>query len=689
MIKTNLYKPFVCVFAFLFFCGILSAQNTKAEKIAEEKYQELQTYLYSGNIDSATIVSYDLLEYSKQNNLPKYEGIAHTRYGEVKLLEGENDSAIYYYKIADNIFESIGEELWHGKSNTTIGYIYNLNGEIDTAIVFYKKATEILNLNIDTTWYGVANSHLGNIYFRQGNYVLAGQYIQAALSAYILQENYLNIGMTYNTLALTYRHTKNKTKEKETYLSSIDAYLMIDECEELGMSYNNLAECYFNEGDTLLAFETLEKANTIYTNLGSIFGKTGYYSTLSYFYLNSEPPDYEKTIEYRLKSIEFAEECGDYRQYADGISFLGRAYLETNRFNEAKLVLEKGLEVAQTYQLTKEIIAITEALSIVYNELGLTQKAYDCLTLQVSLKDSIFNSEKMREFADLDAKFIYEQQRLSDSIQTLKNAQVQELKYQKDVQKKQRSTTLFIFIAIILFVFAFMIYLLSIKRKKNAQVLNEKNTIINKSLTEKELLLKEVHHRVKNNFQIISSLLDLQSKDIEDEKALATIHEGQNRVKAMSLIHQKLYQNEDLATINFSEYCEQLIKEIKSTFNIDAEISIKLEMPELYFDIDTAIPLGLILNELLTNSFKYAFTKSGSNSIIITIIQAESTYLLTFKDNGPGLPTDIDFNSSKTFGLRLTSRLSKQLLGSAKYSYENGSVFTIEFMDTIQRKDFD
>lgn len=673
------------------FCtySILYAQNKGKEDIAEEKYQNFQSQYYMGDFDSANLIANDLLNYSIENQLKTYEAIAYSRIAEVKLIEQKQDSALEYFRKALVLFIKTQDRVWCGKMCSRIGNVHFSKENFDSTTIYYTKATELIDLSKDTTWYGYANYQLGYFYFQQGIYILANQHIQKALYSFTIAENWQNAGIAYNTLALIYRHTKNKDKEEAAYFKAIEAFNKIDTCMGLGMAYNNLAESYFNKGDTAKAFSTLEKAKKIYIQVNSIAGQVGYYSTLSFFYINSDPPNYEKTIQYRTKSIELAEEIGDTRQYADGTSFLGRAYLETKQLSQAKNILEKGLEVAQEYNLSKEIIAITEILATVYNDLGMPQNAYDCLHLQSSLKDSIYSSEKVIEFANLYASIAYEQERLNDSIQSLNNIQQIELKHKDAVQKKQRSIIILGFSAIILLIFGIMLFLISKKRRKNAELMNEKNTIINKSLKEKELLLKEIHHRVKNNFQIISSLIELQSKDIKDEKAIATINEGQNRVKAMALIHQKLYQNEDITTIDFSEYCMQLIKEINSTFGTKTNIAIELNIPEIFFDIDTAIPLGLIISEIVTNSFKYAFISPQKHSLQISLKQTKSINILEIKDSGPGLPTGVNFTNSKTFGLKIVSRLAQQLLGSAKYNYENGSVFTIEFLDTKQRKDFD
>lgn len=230
------------------------------------------------------------------------------------------------------------------------------------------------------------------------------------------------------------------------------------------------------------------------------------------------------------------------------------------------------------------------------------------------------------------------------------------------------------------------------ERTRELQVSNREIENQNERLKERndqiEVLLKEIHHRVKNNLQVISSLLDLQSRGIEDEAALATFMEGQNRVKAMSLIHQKLYQNEDLATIDFAEYTGQLTKELTALYPSAAKVKTSVDaVTAAHFDIDTAVPLGLILNELVSNAYKYAFNETDEGALNITVeTLGGGRHRLTVSDNGKGLPEDFDFAKAKSLGLRLVRRLAKQLYGSVDYQGGQGAKFVIMFTETLQRK---
>ncbi len=200
------------------------------------------------------------------------------------------------------------------------------------------------------------------------------------------------------------------------------------------------------------------------------------------------------------------------------------------------------------------------------------------------------------------------------------------------------------------------------------------------SLSEKEVLLKEIHHRVKNNLQIISSLLFLQSRKSNDEIVRQSLAESQNRVRSMALVHEQLYQSTDLAKIDFAQYTRRLVDNLGDAFGADERgINYTIAAEGVYFGIDTAIPCGLILNELVSNAFKYAFPNGGGN-ITISIEPVDSAKMrLQVRDTGIGFPADTDIEHTDSLGIRLVTSLTKQLHGDIRFSSAGGACVTIEF----------
>jgi PAS domain S-box-containing protein len=198
------------------------------------------------------------------------------------------------------------------------------------------------------------------------------------------------------------------------------------------------------------------------------------------------------------------------------------------------------------------------------------------------------------------------------------------------------------------------------------------------SLNEKTMLLKEVHHRVKNNLQIIVSLLNLQSRYVKDETVLATIRESQNRVKAMALVHEKLYRAEDIAHIDLDDYIRFLGTGLSQFYDAKSRgIRFTLEAPGVRVDINTAIPLGLILNELISNAFKYAFPKEKSGEVFVSVTHEEKTLTVIVRDDGAGIPEGFDWKNTQSLGLRLVNSLVDQLDGTIELDRSSGTRFTM------------
>lgn len=202
------------------------------------------------------------------------------------------------------------------------------------------------------------------------------------------------------------------------------------------------------------------------------------------------------------------------------------------------------------------------------------------------------------------------------------------------------------------------------------------------SLREKDVLIKEIHHRVKNNLQVISSLLRLQAAYIKDEQALDVFQDSQNRVRAMAMIHENLYHSHDLAKINFSEYLQNLTNNLIRSYRLNQNIKIKLNLEKVFLRIDTAIPCGLIINELVSNSMKHAFVEQNIGEIYIEFSTLEpGKYSLNVSDNGKGFAKDIESCKNHSLGLQLVWNLVEQLEGTIAFKNKLGTIFNITFVE--------
>jgi PAS domain S-box-containing protein len=207
------------------------------------------------------------------------------------------------------------------------------------------------------------------------------------------------------------------------------------------------------------------------------------------------------------------------------------------------------------------------------------------------------------------------------------------------------------------------------------------------SLKQKEALLREVHHRVNNNLQIITSLLNLQSSKLEDGKSRDILMTSQSRIKSMAMIHDKLYKSQDLDSINIKNYLEEYISDIFSLYEVDRNIiNYQMDVEDLNLGIDTAIPLGLVINELVINIIKYAFPKGRKGNINIEFNLKDDIYTLIISDDGVGLPDNINPNNTETLGLQMANSLISQLEGTMEFSKDNGTKFKIIFKELKYKK---
>lgn len=251
-------------------------------------------------------------------------------------------------------------------------------------------------------------------------------------------------------------------------------------------------------------------------------------------------------------------------------------------------------------------------------------------------------------------------------------------------EKKVKTYVLYGLVAVLLLLISLYIWNTTLRkqiriRKKAESDLSSSLELISQQNSEKEILLKEIHHRVKNNLQTVYSLLNMQSREIKNEDTLIILSEGKARIKAMSLVHQVLYQSDNLSYVDVSNYIESLKESIASIYyNDKRSIKVIIDANKITLCLEKAIPLGLILNELLTNSYKHAFGNREFGEINISIVKNEHTYSFEYMDNGIGLK-NLNILDHKTLGMRLVSRLSNQLNTQAILKNENGIVVKFKF----------
>ena len=318
-----------------------------------------------------------------------------------------------------------------------------------------------------------------------------------------------------------------------------------------------------------------------------------------------------------------------------------------------------------------------EYLSAYHQETGNMVGAVESLNNFIRAKDSLINQQQDEAMLDAMQKFETEKKDQEIALLSSEN-EIKDLK----IQSANRQRAFLITGLLGLTVIASLIYWQLKSRKKNEALLKEKNSLISKSLKEKEILLGEIHHRVKNNLQFISSLLSLQSEHIKDINALDALRQGQDRVQSMALIHQNLYQEENFTGVAMKEYFEKLSQNLFDSYNISPDrISLHLNIDDLDLDVDTVVPLGLIVNELLSNSLKHAFPKNSTGTITVSLGEINDQLILSVSDNGIGMNALDVRQLNQSFGYRLIEAFKEQLEATVHIDGDEGTKVQLVIID--------
>lgn len=289
--------------------------------------------------------------------------------------------------------------------------------------------------------------------------------------------------------------------------------------------------------------------------------------------------------------------------------------------------------------------------------------------------DSVYNLRKTNQFAELQIQYEIETKDRNIELLVQKDKVQQATLRQSNIMKNIVLAGILVMLAV-----TGLIYKLYRNKQKTNKEINEKNLALEQLVKDKEWLVKEIHHRVKNNFHIVASLLEIQSSYLKNTEALSAIKESQNRIHSMSIIHQKLYQSETLSTIHMPEYIYELVEYLRESYSIRENIGFSLQIDNIELNHASAITLGLILNEAITNAIKYAFAKTEDGKISISLTHiSDSQILLSIADNGRGLPTDFASKRGASMGMELLQGLTDDLGGSFKIETDNGTHINIIF----------
>ncbi|MEP5611215.1 MAG: histidine kinase dimerization/phosphoacceptor domain -containing protein [Cyclobacteriaceae bacterium] len=459
------------------------------------------------------------------------------------------------------------------------------------------------------------------------------------------------LSSTYNNLGTLFFN--NDEVEKAGVYFEKSMAIDVSQGDSLGVvaSLINLASIANRMGNTRAANQYLMRGKRIVSEISNSWTKRSVYEALAnnHFYEKNN----DSAVYYYETVIPLSNDAGDTHTELSSMIGLTLTYTSSRNYPKALRIFQRAEIISADHSEAYLTRALYNAGADLFAQMGKFEQAYKYQTHYLAVSDSITKEERIGKINELEQKYQSEQSQ----------KEIAELEIENQKSRNQRNI-LFLASGLVVLGAAFLIVLLKSKSKSNQ--------VISKSLSEKETLLKEIHHRVKNNLQVISSLLSLQSRYIEDEKAQAAVNEGQNRVKSMALIHQKLYQNNNLLGVEVIDYVKNLTATLKDAYGIDTDrISIDYELDDLKIDVDTIIPIGLILNELISNSFKYAFPDNREGSMRIVLRKLNRELELRVTDDGVGSTKEIE--KSNSFGMRMIQSLALKLEARVNFNFEKGA----------------
>ncbi len=446
--------------------------------------------------------------------------------------------------------------------------------------------------------------------------------------------------------------------QQAVYNNQIGQFLLSEKSSATAMTYFKKAQGYIvvfvNDINQVRTREEIDNASLLKAVVEGNIGKA--------HILQNEQEEALPYLENSLGVLSSLSSEAFKDEKAVNILALASAYLDLGNYRKARQYLTGDFDTSQPELQIRR----NRMLADYYNATGDSGREALYLKNAMRLQDSINALEAFNQkerLVTIVASEELEKEKLKNKEQELMLAEGREVMEAQDM----RINLVFISLVFTLLGFAGLVYAY-LKSIKNQRLIAEQKRIIENSLVEKDSLLKEIHHRVKNNLQMVSSLLSLQTKNTRSKAAIEALEEGKTRVKAMALIHQKLYQNDDLSVIEMQGYIESLINSIQSVFRKGGHsINITIDAEGVELDIDRAIPIGLILNELVSNSFKYAFPEDFENGrIYIHIQNTKEGGFFEYTDNGVGLPEDSESRSENSMGIRLIKRLVNQLQSTLK-----------------------
>lgn len=597
----------------------------------------------------------------------------------------------------------------------TISSIYR-KFNFDSSLIFAYKAQDMAKKIEFQRGYAGSYTRIANVYSSRSKYDTAQLNYQKALAIYEEQNDSLNMSRTMNNIGLMLRYMDLHTESLDYFFKSLEIKKKIKApAKSLGAAYQNIGITFAIMLEHESAAKYMEQGVQTFLQDGD---SSNYYnSLLNVSALYREMGDYKKTIDTLNKAYKYIQRKGPKNWlgnclYNLGISqvLYGDTVQALSSFNQAyKLYREMGIvqrQIACTHRLARvheelgnldsallyaksglqlDTAALTafqnqtlnEILADVYEAKGNFKLAIKHHKIAAHVRDSVAKEESRLKIVTLQEKFENEsaQRELAELSAKTEAAE-------RQARRKEFVNYILWGLVAVILIIAIMLYRLNVNKQMVNATLQEKNEIVEHSLREKDVLMREIHHRVQNNLQFVSSLLNMQSRQVTDEQTLEILKSCKQRIQSMALIHQKLYQEDSLKGIRIENYVQNLVESLQTSYSVDqSKIKTQLDVEPLEIDINSAISLGLILSELITNSYKYAFPDESEGEIRISLQQNGQDLLTLVSDNGVGIPDQYWDKESSSFGLKLVKSLAKKLKAELDFSSVQGTQVELKMVN--------
>ncbi|MCF6169148.1 histidine kinase dimerization/phosphoacceptor domain -containing protein [Lutibacter sp.] len=551
------------------------------------------------------------------------------------------------------------------------------NSKLDSSLTMLEKTELYLDKNSMPLLKASVKMTKGGVFQRKGNIIKANH--NYLMSLEILDKmDTLTLSekdkikqkgkklILFNSIAIFNKNTENYDKATLYYNKAYKMALELGNKRLAGILLSNQGDLLIKIKQYNKALSILEKSKKIKDEINAppkSKGVTNLNIALVYSALNN----YNESITIFNSIIPLFRNQNSTANLMYSLVGRGQLYNQNKEYKKAIADCEESYNLAIKSDELEYQSSSAKCLADAYKSIHNYEKAYYYQTQYLKFKDAIFNSNNVKKITQMQMQYDFDRKNELQEIETKNKAR----------ENKIIILSLALGLLSLLF-FSGMLYKQYTIRKKNNQILASKNIQIKKALDDNEVLLKETHHRVKNSLQMISSLLYLQSENIEDKNAAASVKDGQIRVKSMALIHQKLYQKDNLTGVEVSDYINDLAESIFQSHNININtINLHIDVDKMILDIDTITPIGIIINELIVNALKHAFTTKKSGALIsISLHKKNNILLLKVADNGAGF--NAEKKKEKSFGLKLINSLSRKLKADLTITNNNGTLVVLK-----------